>query len=182
MRYAITGSIGTGKSTVAKLFKKRGYNVLDADKIVHELYQDKNVLSKVEMLFPDAFIDHKMNKEVIASTIFSNPEKKKKLEDLVHPLVKERIKAVDDVVIEVPLLYESNMQELFDKVIVVYCTKDEQIKRIQSRNNLTIDETIKRINSQMDIEEKIKRADFVIDNSGDIKNITKQVDDIIKKL
>ena len=182
MRYAITGSIGTGKSTVANAFKKRGFKVLDADKMVHELYQDKAVLSKVEALFPEAFINHKMNKDVIANVIFSNQEKKKELENLIHPLVKEQILALDDVVIEVPLLYESNMQSLFNKVIVVYCTKDEQLKRLMIRNNITLDEAKKRINSQMDIEEKKKLGDFVVDNSGDIKNINKQVDDIIKKL
>lgn len=182
MRYAITGSIGTGKTTIANIFKERGYIVYDADKMVHDLYEDKIILKTIEKMFPDAFCDGVMNKEIIASIIFNDDKKKKELEEYIHPLVREEIKKLDNVIVEVPLLYESKMEDIFDKVILVYCNRNEQIKRIIARNNITKDEAIKRINSQMDIEEKKKYADFVLINEGSMEYINKQVDDIISKL
>lgn len=182
MRYAITGSIGTGKTTIANIFKERGYNVYDADKMVHDLYKDENILKDVEKIFPDAFCDGVMDKKKIANIIFNDKNKKKELEDLIHPLVRKKIEEIDNAIIEVPLLFESKMEDIFDKTILVYCSKDEQIKRIMKRNNISKDDAIKRINSQMDIEEKKKYADFVIINEGPNDVINKQVDDIISKL
>lgn len=182
MRYAITGSIGTGKTTIANIFRERGYNVYDADKIVHELYEDKKILKEVEKIFPSAFCDGVMNKNKIADIIFNDNNKKKELEDLIHPLVRKKIEEIDNAIIEVPLLFESKMEDIFDKTILVYCKKDEQIERLIKRNNISKDDAIKRINSQMDIEEKKKYADFVIINEGPNEVINKQVDDIISKL
>ena len=182
MRYAITGSIGTGKSTIANIFKERGYIVYDADKMVHDLYKDKNILKDIEKMFPCAFNDGVMDKNKIANIIFNDKQKKEELENFIHPLVKDEIKKLDNVIVEVPLLFESKMEDIFDKIILVYCNKDEQIKRIMDRNNLTKEDAVNRINSQMDIEEKKKYSDFVIINEGDNEYINKQVDDIITKL
>lgn len=182
MRYAITGSIGTGKTTIANLFRERGYQIYDADEIVHELYKDKSVLKKVEEMFPLAFVKGTMESKVIANVIFHDKDKKKELEDYIHPLVKKEILKVDNCIVEVPLLFESKMEDIFDKVILVYCNKEEQIKRIMKRNALTKEEALLRINSQMDINEKIKLSDFVIINEGTVDDINKQVDDIIAKL
>ena len=182
MRYAITGSIGTGKTTIASIFKENGYQVYDADVMVHTLYQDKNVLSQVKKMFPEAFNTGTMDKKVIANVIFNNQKKKKELEDFINPLVKEEILKLDNCIVEVPLLFESEMEDIFDKVILVYCSKEEQIKRLVKRNNITKEEAEARINSQMDINEKIKLSDFVITNEGTTEEIKKQVDDIMSKL
>ena len=182
MRYAITGSIGTGKTTIASYFNEHGYRTYDADVMVHKLYQDKNILSHVKKMFPEAFTDDVMDKKVIANVIFNNPKKKKELEDFIHPLVKEEILKLDNCIVEVPLLFESKMEDIFDKVILVYCSKEEQIERLVKRNKITKEEATLRINSKMDINEKIKLSDFVITNEGATSEIRKQVDDIIHKL
>ena len=182
MRYAITGSIGTGKTTIANLFKKHGFKVYDADKMVHDLYQDEVVLENIKKMFPEAFISGHMDNKVIADVIFHNEKKRKELEGYIHPQVKDKILELDNCIIEVPLLFESKMEDLFDKVILVYCDKDEQIKRIMNRNNIAYDDALARVNSQMDINEKIKLSDFVIENVGTTQNIQKQVNDIINKL
>ena len=182
MRYAITGSIGTGKTTIASVFKKHGFKVYDADKMVHDLYQDEVVLENIKKMFPEAFISGHMDNKVIADVIFHNEKKRKELEGYIHPQVKDKILELDNCIIEVPLLFESKMEDLFDKVILVYCNKDEQIKRIMSRDNIAYDDALARVNSQMDINEKIKLSDFVIENVGTTQNIQKQVNDIINKL
>lgn len=182
MRYAITGSIGTGKSTIAQMFRKHGLMVYDADKMVHDLYQDESVLKKVEELFPEAFLSGKMDNHVVGDVIFHNQNKKQALEDLVHPLVRKKILELDNCLVDVPLLYESKMDDIFDKVIVVYCNKEEQIKRLMKRDNITKEDAINRINNQMDIELKKERGDFVVINEGTELNINKQVDDIINNL
>ena len=173
MRYAITGSIGTGKSTIAGMFKERGFSVYDADKMVHELYQEKDVLKRVESMFPLAFKNGVMDTKVISDVIFNDNNKKEELENYIHPLVKEKILKLDNCIVEVPLLFESNMQDIFDKVILVYCSKEEQIKRLIARNSLTEKDALARINSQMDINKKISLSDFVITNEGSIENINK---------
>ena len=182
MRYAITGSIGTGKSTIANIFKERGFSVYDADKIVHELYQDKDVLKEVEKMFPEAFVAGKMDTKVIANVIFSNPERKKELESFIHPLVKNKIMLLDNCIVEVPLLFESKMDYLFDKIILVYCKKEDQIKRIMNRDKVTKKEALQRINSQIDIETKKALSDYIVNNVGELKEVYKQVDDIIRDL
>lgn len=182
MRYAITGSIGTGKTTIANLFKEHGFKVYDADKMVHDLYQDDAVLENIKKMFPEAFKSGSMDNKVIADVIFHNEEKRKELEAYIHPQVKEKILELDNCIIEVPLLFESKMENLFDKVILVYCDKDEQIKRVMNRNNIDYGDALARVNSQMDINEKIKLSDFVIENVGTMENIQKQVNDIINKL
>ena len=182
MRYAITGSIGTGKTTVANVFKELGFVIYDADEMVHELYKDKAVLDKVETMFPMAFENGQMHNKVVADVIFHDEKKKKELENFIHPLVKEKILQLDNCIIEVPLLFESKMEKLFDKVIVVYCDKDKQIKRVMKRNKISKEEATSRVDSQMDINEKIKLGDFVVDNSGKLCNIKKQVNDIVSKL
>lgn len=182
MRYAITGSIGTGKTTVANVFRARGITVYDSDVMVHELYKDEEVLNQVKKLFPEAFLKGSMDKKVISDIIFHNEIKKKELEDYIHPLVRKEIEKLDNCIVEVPLLYESKMEDIFDKVILVYCDKELEIKRLIERNNYSEEEAMARINSQMDINEKKKYADIIINNDGSIENINKQVDDIIAKL
>ena len=182
MRYAITGSIGTGKTTIAKMFKERGFVIYDADKMVHELYQDEHIIKCVESMFPEAFISGHMDTKVIADVIFHSKEKKKELENFIHPLVRERILELDNFIIEFPLLFESKMESLFDKIILVYCPKEEQLKRIMKRNNVSLEEAMSRVNSQMDINEKIGLSDFVLNNVGSRNTIKKQVNDIISKL
>jgi dephospho-CoA kinase len=191
----LTGSIATGKSTVGKIFKELGCYVIDADGIAHKAYEKgtkayksiveefgKNILDK------DGNIDRKK----LGGVVLDNKELLKKLEAIVHPEV-ERIRnnIIEDIkkknknaiiIYDVPLLFEKNLEGMFDYTIVVYADKDTEIKRLMERNGLKKDEAIKRILLQIPIEDKAKKADFVIDNSGSLNDTRKQVKDLFEKL
>lgn len=186
---AITGSIGMGKSTVCDLVRLKGYSVYDCDKIVHKLYQEPNVLLKVCNLFPSVYQDGIISRKILGDIVFNDPEKKQMLEDLIFPFVKEEIiniknNSCDNIIFfEVPLLYESNMADLFNYVIVVYCDEEKQIKRIINRNNISYNEAKKRISLQMDISEKIKLSDFTISNNdNNLNKLKEDIDNIINQI
>lgn len=184
--FAITGSIGTGKSTISNIIKSLGYEIIDCDEIVHKLYQENDVILKIEKLFPNVIENKTINRKKLGQIIFNNSEEKKKLESLIHPLVRNKIKNKGRenrlIFVEVPLLYESKMEDMFVKVICVACDKDIQVKRIMARNNISKEETEKIIASQMPIEEKIRLADFVIYNNGDINKLIDETKKIINSI
>lgn len=185
----ITGGIASGKSLVAQHFIKRGFTVLDADAIVHELYVEVSVIKAIEAKFPNAFTDHTLNRKALGDIIFSDNTAKKDLEDILHPKVYERLKLELSkhnhepwVVVDIPLLYETGGESLCDLVLVIHSQEDIQIKRLMDRNALSLEEALKRIHAQMPLKEKINMADIVIDNSGPIQKTLDRVDEIIEKV
>lgn len=182
--FAITGSIGTGKSTVCEIIKRKDYLVYDCDKIVHDLYMDQDIINKVKEMFPSAVINNLINRKVLGEIVFNNIFEKKKLENLIHPFVYEELKKIDgkNVFVEVPLLFESHMEGLFDKIICVSCNKDLQIKRVMDRNNVDSITAIKIIKSQMDLENKEKLSDYVIYNNGDLDKLNKEVKKLLENI
>lgn len=183
---AITGSVGTGKSTVSNIIKSLGYEIIDCDEIVHKLYQENDVILKIEELFPDVIEKKAINRKKLAQIVFNGSEEKKRLESLIHPLVRNKIaimgKGKDKLFVEVPLLYESKMEDMFAKVICVASDEFIQVKRIMARNKISEEEAKKIICNQMPIEEKIRLADFVIYNNGDINNLVKETKKIINNI
>lgn len=167
MKIGITGVIASGKTTVLNRIKELGYKVIDCDIIVKELYEKQNVIDLIKDNF-ECVRDNKIDKKLLANIIFSNSSDRIKLNNLIHPLIRDYIKNLNDelIFIEVPLLFEAHFEDLFDKIILVYLNNDEALKRLILRNNLTLDEAIKRINSQMPCEKKIELSDYVIDNSN----------------
>lgn len=185
LKVGLTGSIGTGKSTVLKIFKDLGAYVIDADEIVHSLYKRKDIQEKVKSEFGDVFNeDNSLNRKKVAEIIFNNPEKKKILESIIHPEVRKeinnKIRDIENkdknaiVIVEIPLLIETGQYKEYDTVVVVYSPKNLQLDRLLKKG-LSKEEALKRINSQMDIEEKLKYADFVINNSSSIEDLKKEV-------
>lgn len=180
IKIGITGSLGTGKSAVSNFFREKGHLVISADKINQKLLEKKEIVKDINsLLFKD---DSKvLNKEKISKLIFFNSEKKKELESYLHPLiynemVRQIAKSDEKIVfLEIPLLYETNFQDLVNYVIVVYLDEDIQIKRVMKRDNILKDEAIMRVNSQMALREKVLKADYVIDNSGTIEETEKQL-------
>lgn len=180
IKIGITGSLGTGKSAVSNFFREKGHLVISADKINQKLLEKKEIVKDINsLLFKD---DSKvLNKEKISKLIFSNSEKKKELENYLHPLiynemVRQIAKSDEKIVfLEIPLLYETNFQDLVNYVIVVYLDEDIQIQRVMKRDNILKDEAIMRVNSQMALREKVLKADYVIDNSGTIEETEKQL-------
>lgn len=173
MKIAITGSIGVGKSEVFKILKKIKKNVkfIDSDEIVLSLYKKEQVLKDLFDLFKTS------DKKEISEIVFSDENELKKLNSYMHIKVIEEIKKemkdiyYDIFFVDVPLLYELNLEYLFDEVIVVYTNFDLQIERIMKRNNLSFEQANNRIKSQIDIEEKIKKSNYVIENIYDLERL-----------
>ena len=185
---AITGSVATGKTTAAKtLSKLLGAEVIDADKIVHEfLKPGGEIWRKVigafgrDILKSNSHIDRKK----LGRYVFSNNSRRKKLEQIIHPAVKKNIKEkikqfkknkTKWIIIDIPLLFEAKMEQVADKIIVVARSEDAQIKTLQKQKGLSVEEARKRIKSQIPLSQKMKRAHFVVDNNGTLREMKNQV-------
>lgn len=184
----ITGGIASGKSLVSQQFKNRGFTVLDADEVVHELFKDSTVLERIKHRFPSAF-EETLNRKYLADLIFTDPKAKSDLESILHPLVYDRLKtelknhmSEPWVVLDIPLLYETGGEALCDLVLVIHIDEDIQLKRLMDRNQLSVEEAKKRMIAQMPLKDKVNRADIVIDNSGTIQKTIDRVNEIIDKV
>lgn len=191
MRIALTGSIACGKSTIAKLLGHLGAHIIDADKIAHQaLKKNEKTYFKIIEIFGKDVLDEEGNidRKKLGSIVFEDKEKLKALELIIHPFVQSQRKEIEDdildkdkkaiIIYDVPLLFEKHLESDFDKIIVVYLDKKTQIKRLMKRENISCKEALRLISLQMDIKEKVKRADFVIDNSHSLEDTKKQVLDL----
>ncbi len=185
---ALTGGIATGKSTVCSLFKLHGFLTIDADKIAHKLL-DMNS-AQIASMFGEEYVENgKVLRKKLGPIIFSNKENKEKLENFIHPLIKEEIEKESVIFeeqgkpyfIDIPLFYEK-MNYPIKKSLVVYTPKELQIKRLMERDKINEEEAKLKISNQMDIEKKKELADFVIDNSTNLKNLQKEVERVIGEI
>jgi len=174
----LTGSIATGKSSVCRQLEDNGCAIIDADKIAKELIDAK----VIEKLFGLKFIkDGKVDRKALGDLVFNNPKEMEKLNRYIHPLIREKIdqevKKMEEnhtrYIVDIPLYFESGHYG-GSMVGVVYCPKEEQIKRLMLRDGISKIDAIKRVGSQIDIEYKKANADFVIDNSKDSKYLEMQ--------
>lgn len=190
----LTGGIATGKSTVAKMFIEKGIPVIDTDLI------SRNILNKgteayyeiVKSFSSEILLtDLEINRKKLARKIFSNPQKREILNNIVHPKVKEIVDseiakheelATNIIVIDVPLLFETNYQDVVDKTIVVYTTLAQQMSRLISRDNITKEYAQMKINAQMSLSDKVDLADYVINNSFSILDTKRDFNKILKDL
>ena len=182
----ITGKIASGKSKVKEIFEENGIPSISSDEIVKQLYRKENVVAKINKAFNLTFVNE-INKNDLRKYLLENPNNLPKLNKIVHPLVKEEIinfikkheKGI--IAIEVPLLYESKMEPLFDYIIAVNVNKEIQEERLKKRNpNSHIDLAI--INHNNKFEEYKKMVDVIISNDKDIHHLNKTVLNIINKL
>ena len=191
----VTGSIGTGKTTVANMFRRMGAVVLDADEISHQLiYPGRPAWKKIVSVFGKAVLrrDHFIDRKALARKVFSDRRQLKRLSGIIHPLVYKfmrgkiaAIKRSDPsaiVVLDVPLLLESGGQKHIDKLIVVSSPRAVQIRRACGKFGIKKSDVLRRIRAQMPLKEKIKAADFVVDNGGNLVSTEKQARAIWKKL
>lgn len=189
MNIGLTGGIASGKSTVSQYLVKRGAVLIDADVISREMMMPGHpVLAAVVQTYGPSILnpDGTLNRKKLGGIIFSNPQERKVLEAITHPAIREEMRqrmvkfeAVDPqrlVVADIPLLYESKLEDLYDEIMVVYVPRQIQLNRLMLRDNLNPQEAEDRLNAQMDIEVKREMADILIDNSLGIDETERQID------
>jgi len=185
---ALTGGIATGKSTVASLMKLHGIAVIDADAIAHELLDIHH--EKIAQMFGDQFVRKgKVLRESLGKIIFNDEAKKKELEAFIHPLIRVEIekRAIDfdsrefPYLIDIPLFFENGAYDIKDSV-VIYTPPEIQLERYMKRNNLSKEEAMLRINSQMSIDEKKAKATWVIDNSKNLKHLQAECEAFVDRI
>lgn len=187
---AITGSIGMGKSTVAKMFAEAGIPTFDADATVRELQgQGGKLVPVIEQEFPGSTRDGKVDRDVLSGMVLGDRDKLAKLEAIVHPAVHhERTRFILEngdaqaLLFDIPLLFETNGAENFDHVIVVSAPAAMQRERVLGRDGMTVEKYERILARQMPDEEKRERADFIVDTSGDLDETRAQVDRILSCL
>ena len=190
MNIGITGSIACGKSTVSDYLKEKGYTIIDADKLGHVALTSEDVKRRLSETFgANILVNNEISREVLGKLVFGNDNNLKKLNNIIHPKIKELILKLQEehenedlVFLDIALLYEANFVDLVEKVAVVYVDEDVQLERLMTRNTLSKEEAIKRIESQMSPREKAALGDFVINNSYSKEDTFQQIDEILEKL
>lgn len=190
----ITGGIASGKSTISNMLKKAGIPVIDADEISRDVVKKGSAaLEEISKEFGERILnsDGTLNRRALGSIVFSDSRKLEKLNSITHPrikcLIKEKIIQYKNegkklCAVDAPLLIETGFYELVDIVILVYVDRKLQLKRLINRDNITYQQAQKRIESQMSFEEKMKYADYIIDNSRDIEYTKQQINTILNKI
>ena len=186
IKVAITGGIGSGKSTFANYLASKGYVVINADDISKDILSfDEKIKKKIIKEFGrDSYKDGKLNKKFIASRVFSNPANLFKLNSILHPqvlqkidtLIKIKYKDENIVFIEAALIYEADLEKMFNYVILVTADFNIRLKRCIESGKFTEYDFIKRDKNQIPQEEKEKRADFIFSNNGSEKDLIKKAD------
>lgn len=193
MIIGLTGSIASGKSTVSKMLEELGYPIIDADLVARQVVEPgSETLMEIEALFgPEAIRDDgTMDREKVGALIFSDPAKRKQLNDIIHPAIRAemlRQKSVfmEDghrtIVMDIPLLFESKLQHFVDKVLVVSVSEENQLARLMERNGLNEKDARARISSQLPMSVKEEGADAVIYNNGTIEETAGQLERILEQ-
>ncbi|MGK7951763.1 MAG: dephospho-CoA kinase [Xenococcaceae cyanobacterium] len=186
----LTGGISTGKTTVSNyLAKTYRLPVLDADVYAREAVKPNSpILNDILARYGDRLIlaDGSLNRPALAEIIFENATEKKWLESKIHPFVRDRFReemqklAGETMVLAIPLLFEAKLTDLVTEIWVVYCDEQEQLARLQKRDNLTLEQAKTRIANQLPLADKISRADVVLDNNLDCNHLFAQIDRVMK--
>ena len=189
----LTGSIATGKSTVANMFRELDIPVIDADILAREVVEPgETAYKKVVQSFGEGILlkDKTLNRKRLGEIVFTDEMKRKQLNNIVHPAIRKRmIEKRDDfiaagnrcIILDIPLLFESKLEHFADKILVVYVDQEIQLQRLMKRNEFTEEEAMQRIQSQMPVKEKATRADGAINNNGSKEETYTQLRQLLKE-
>lgn len=186
----LTGSIGCGKSSLSNILRENNIDIIDADIISRKIFEDEKLLNLIFEHFGDCIKnkDGSLNRKALGNIVFNDDNKLIELNSLTHPRIKEKIiKEIEIlklnnkevIVIDAPLLIEGGYLEMVDKLLVITCNDEIQISRIQKRDKCTKEEALSRIKSQMSQEEKVKYADYILDNSKSIEELKKNTEEFL---
>ena len=177
----LTGGIGSGKSEVARMFNQLGVPVIDADVIAHQLVQPgTEALSEITAVFGETILtsEGKLDRARLAGIVFSNPDKKQQLEAIIHPRVRERVRAYKDahknepyIMVVIPLLLESGQRDLVDRILIVNAAEAVRIQRVQTRDGRSEEQIRSIIGNQAADAERRAAADDNIDNNGSLDDL-----------
>ncbi|HCY8982129.1 TPA: dephospho-CoA kinase [Staphylococcus aureus] len=188
----LTGGIASGKSTVSELLSVFGFKVVDADKAAKEaVKKGSKGLAQVREVFGDEAIDEngEMNRRYMGDLVFNHPEKRLELNAIIHPIVRdimeeekqEYLKQGYNVIMDIPLLFENELENTVDEVWVVYTSESIQMDRLMQRNNLSLEDAKARVYSQISIDKKSRMADHVIDNLGDKLELKQNLERLLEE-
>jgi len=184
LKIGLTGGIGCGKSTIARLFQHYNTPIIDADIIAHQLVEPgQYALSLIQQKFGKSIIksDDTLNRDKLAKLIFSDADKKKQLEEILHPLVYQQMQSEFEKqtsaysILCIPLLMETNRTDFVNRILVVDCPMDSQISRVNHRDQLSRGRILCIINSQVSRKYRLSHADDIIDNSNSASQLAEQV-------
>lgn len=186
----LTGGIGTGKSTVSELLAAHGFKIVDADVASREaVKKGSEGLQQVKQVFGEEAIDDngEMNRKYIGEIVFNDAEKRKELNQIVHPIVREIMENQKEkylsegynVIMDIPLLFENNLQDTVDETWLVYASESIQVERLMERNDLSQEEAKARVYSQISIDKKQRMADHVIDNRGTLLELKQNLEQLL---
>ncbi|ERN52508.1 dephospho-CoA kinase [Alkalihalophilus marmarensis] len=192
MLIGLTGGIASGKSTVSNWLSEHGYPIIDADKIARDVVEPgrgayEEIVGQFgrDILFEDGTI----NRKKLGSIIFKDEKKRSELNQIVHPAVRREMLAQKDryeaeghetIIFDIPLLFESNLFHLVDRVMLVYVDKQTQLNRLLERDQAGSEDAKARIASQLPLEDKKSRADYIVDNSGSLEETFQQLQNVIQ--
>ena len=191
LKVAITGNIASGKSLVEEFLEEKSYKVLDSDTVAHGLLNNENVKKQIISVFMDydIFENDEISRFKLGQIVFAKDDLRKKLESILHPLVKEEIKrffrsceSEKIAFVSVPLLFEAKLEILFDKIILIYTDDKIRLERLIKRNNLSTQNAENRLKSQLCQDDKVSLADYVIYNNKTPNILYENIEKILEIL
>jgi dephospho-CoA kinase len=192
IRLGLTGSIGSGKSTVADMLRARGIPVLDADAIARQVSRNLGTLKAVKLEFgPEFVLETDLNRPKVAELIFNNPEARGRLNAIIHPRVRAEMTRLQSnlelegakmIVQDIPLLFENGYEKIFDATILVDAPLEDRIARVQARDGLTREAILARDATQMPASKKRLRATYILENDGDLVHLERQLVAVLEQI
>ena len=185
----LTGGIATGKTTVSQKLQEKGFAVINADHLVKDIYALPETFEFIRNEFPDVIKNEQIQFPLLRQFVFANTENKVKIENFIYARLAQAFNAAFNkfdhpqmIIYDVPLLFEKNLQPLFDMTVLVYAPREIQQTRLMKRDNVLEEMAETMLNSQMDIEEKKAKADFIIDNSKSESELAEEINRLLHKL